>query len=49
MLALIGSPDAVAGRIQEAGDAGATTVVASEFGTPDERAATRELLKALNG
>ncbi len=48
-LALIGSADAVAGRIEEAGDAGATTVVASEFGTPDEQAATRELLKSLNG
>jgi 5,10-methylenetetrahydromethanopterin reductase len=48
-LAFIGPPDAVAARIHEAVAAGATTVVASEFGTPDERAATRELLKSLNG
>jgi 5,10-methylenetetrahydromethanopterin reductase len=48
-LAFIGSADAVAARIHEAVAAGATTVVAAEFGTSDEQAATRELLKTLNG
>jgi F420-dependent oxidoreductase-like protein len=48
-LAFIGSADAVAARIDEASAAGATTIVAAEFGTKDEQAATRELLKGLNG
>jgi F420-dependent oxidoreductase-like protein len=48
-LAVIGSADVVAERIAAVGDAGATTFVAAEFGTPDERAASRELLKTLNG
>lgn len=40
--------DAVAGRIAEVGAAGATTLVAAEFGTPDERGATRALLRDLD-
>ena len=48
-LAFIGSADAVTARIHEAAEAGATTIVAAEFGTRDEQAATRELLKSLNG
>lgn len=47
-LAFVGSADAVATRIAEVDGAGASTLVAAEFGTPDEKAATRELLKALN-
>jgi 5,10-methylenetetrahydromethanopterin reductase len=46
-LALVGPADAVAGRIAEVADAGASTLVAAEFGTRDEQAATRELLKRL--
>lgn len=48
-LAMIGSADAVAGRIAEVEAAGATTFVAAEFGTPDEQAATRALLRSLIG
>ena len=48
-LAMIGSADAVAARIAEVEASGATTFVAAEFGTPDEQAATRELLKCLDG
>ena len=48
-LAMIGSADAVAARIAEVDASGATTFVAAEFGTPDEQAATRELLTSLNG
>jgi alkanesulfonate monooxygenase SsuD/methylene tetrahydromethanopterin reductase-like flavin-dependent oxidoreductase (luciferase family) len=47
-LAFVGSADAVAARIAEVDTAGATTLVAAEFGHDDEQAATRELLKALN-
>ncbi len=46
-LAFVGSADQVAARIDEVADAGATTLVAAEFGTRDERAATRELLISL--
>jgi 5,10-methylenetetrahydromethanopterin reductase len=46
-LAIVGSEDAVAARIAEVADAGASTLVAAEFGTPDEQAATRQLLKGL--
>ena len=48
-LAFVGSADAVASRIAEVDTAGATTLVAAEFGLDDEKAATRELLKTLNG
>jgi F420-dependent oxidoreductase-like protein len=48
-LAFVGSADAVASRIAEVDTAGATTLVAAEFGHDDEKAATRELLKTLNG
>jgi len=48
-LALVGSADAVAERIAAVGAAGATSLVAAEFGTADERAATRELLAGLAG
>ena len=48
-LAMIGSADAVAARIAEVEAAGATTFVAAEFGTPDEQAATRDLLMTLRG
>lgn len=47
-LAVVGGPDEVAERLAEVADAGATTVVASEFGSADERAATRELLITLD-
>jgi alkanesulfonate monooxygenase SsuD/methylene tetrahydromethanopterin reductase-like flavin-dependent oxidoreductase (luciferase family) len=46
-LAFVGSADAVAARIAEVDDAGATELVAAEFGNKDEQAATRELLKSL--
>ncbi len=46
-LAMIGSGDAVAARIAEVEASGATSFVAAEFGTPDEQAATRELLTTL--
>lgn len=48
-LAFIGSADAVAERIAAVEAAGASTLVAAEFGTADERAATRALLVELNG
>jgi len=48
-LAMIGSADAVAARIAEVEAAGATTFVAAEFGTPEEQAATRALLRSLIG
>ena len=48
-LVLVGSGDAVAGRIAEVEASGATTFVAAAFGTPDEQAATRELLTTLIG
>ncbi|MET0666497.1 MAG: TIGR03564 family F420-dependent LLM class oxidoreductase [Acidimicrobiales bacterium] len=48
-LAFVGSADAVASRIAEVDTAGATTLVAAEFGHDDEKTATRELLKTLNG
>lgn len=47
-LAIIGSADQVAEGLAAVDDAGATTVVVSEFGNDDERAATRELLQSLN-
>lgn len=47
-LAVVGSADQVAERLGAFDAAGATTIVAAEFGTPDELAATRELLKRLN-
>ena len=47
-LAFVGSADAVASRVADVEAAGATTLVAAEFGNPDERAATRALLKAMN-
>lgn len=43
-LAIIGSADEVADRIGGLGEAGVTTFASSEFGTPDQRAASRELL-----
>lgn len=46
-VAIIGSADQVAERLKAVADAGATTFAASEFGTPDEMAATRELLISL--
>ena len=46
-IAIIGSADEVAARLAGVDAAGATTFAASEFGTPDERAATRELLISL--
>lgn len=48
-LAFIGSTDEVADRIAETDSAGATTIVAAAFGTPDEQAATRALLADLHG
>ncbi|MEZ5281222.1 MAG: LLM class F420-dependent oxidoreductase [Acidimicrobiales bacterium] len=46
-LALIGTADEVASRIETFREAGVTTLAASEFGSPDERAATRQLLVSL--
>ncbi len=46
-LAAIGSTDQVKDRIGEMFDAGATRLAASEFGTPDELAATRQALVEL--
>ncbi len=46
-VAVIGSADEVATRLAGVDDAGATAFAASEFGTPDELAATRELLISL--
>lgn len=48
-LAVVGSADEVATRLQAVADAGATTAVASEFGSSDDRAATRAVLVELNG
>ena len=48
-LAVIGGPGEVADRLGAVWDAGATTVVAAEFGSADDRAATREALRSLNG
>lgn len=48
-LAVIGSAELVEERLNGMVAAGATTVLANEFGNPDERAATRELLAGLNG
>ena len=49
-LAFVGSADAVAERIAEVDDAGATTLVAAEFGTPTSRPRRdASLLKRLNG
>jgi F420-dependent oxidoreductase-like protein len=47
-LAVVGSAAYVTERLEEMAAAGATTIVAAEFGNPDERAATRALLKSLN-
>lgn len=47
-LALIGGADEVGTRLQGLTDAGATFIVASEFGNPDELAATRALLQEMN-
>ncbi len=44
-LAVVGAADAVHERLADVEAAGATTFLAAEFGTPDELAATRELLK----
>jgi F420-dependent oxidoreductase-like protein len=46
-IAVIGTADEVAERLHGIVDAGGTTVVAAEFGTPDERAATRAALTSL--
>ncbi len=46
-LAAIGTADQVAARIDEMFAAGATRLAASEFGTPDELAATRQALVEL--
>jgi 5,10-methylenetetrahydromethanopterin reductase len=46
-LAVCGSADQVAARVEEVMAAGATTFLAAEFGSPDERDATRETLKGL--
>ena len=46
-IAIIGSADEVAERIGELGRAGVTTFAASEFGSRDQRAVTRELLVSL--
>ena len=46
-VAIIGSAQQVADRVGGIFDAGGTTFVANEFGTPDQRAATRELLTSL--
>ena len=48
-LAVIGGPEEVAERLGAVHAAGATTVVASEFGSAEDRAATRQLLIAVNG
>jgi alkanesulfonate monooxygenase SsuD/methylene tetrahydromethanopterin reductase-like flavin-dependent oxidoreductase (luciferase family) len=48
-LAVVGNADEVAARLASVAEAGATTVVASEFGHRDDRAATREALIAING
>lgn len=46
-LAVIGSADEVAERLGAIAAAGATTFAGSEFGTPDELVATRQLLVSL--
>jgi len=48
-LAVIGGPEEVAERLGAVHAAGATTVVASEFGSAEDRATTRQLLIAMNG
>jgi F420-dependent oxidoreductase-like protein len=48
-LAVVGTADQVADRLAEVEAAGMTTLAAAEFGTPDELAASRELLRSLNG
>lgn len=48
-VAFVGSAGHVAERIADLDAAGATTVVAAEFGTAEERATTRALLVELNG
>ncbi|MCP3934358.1 MAG: LLM class F420-dependent oxidoreductase [Actinomycetia bacterium] len=46
-LAIIGSADQLAERVDAFRSAGVTTLAMSEFGTRDERAATREFLRTL--
>jgi len=46
-IAVIGSADEVSERLAGVMAAGATTLVANEFGTPDELAATRDALQKL--
>ncbi len=46
-LAIIGSGDEIQERLAELSDRGVTTLAAAEFGTPDQKAATRELLVSL--
>jgi F420-dependent oxidoreductase-like protein len=46
-VAVVGGAEEVAARLAAVADAGATTVVASEFGPAEDRAATRELLRSL--
>lgn len=48
-VAIIGDADTVAERIAGFADLGVTTFAASEFGSRDQRAATREVLKTLIG
>jgi Na+-driven multidrug efflux pump len=45
---VIGGADEVSERLAAVAEAGATTLVASEFGAREERAATRALLISLN-
>jgi F420-dependent oxidoreductase-like protein len=47
-IAIVGDADAVTERLAGLAEAGATSIAASEFGTPDDLAATRELLVSLN-
>ncbi len=46
-IAIIGSPDEVGTRITALADAGVTTFAASEFGSREQRGATRDLLVSL--
>ena len=46
-IAIIGGPGEVTDRISKLADAGVTTFAASEFGSSDQRAATRDLLVGL--
>jgi 5,10-methylenetetrahydromethanopterin reductase len=48
-MAIIGDADTVGERISALADVGVTTFAASEFGSSDQRAATRELLVRLLG